>query len=471
MKKTYKTYGIKFISVILILYHVNNFGMKGYWSRMRQYLPKNIPTVSSLVGYKPVAASAMPNLEQINTWLKGQDAAMQSKIQQHDFYKNYQYALIDFFKEDPVLKQRALLHGEIASYIMDHPEESKEILDFYADMQNAQSLIEARLKLLPSHAQRFFQGQVEKYGLALSQDKNQQVRDKSWVKKRILRLFFYVIPVLTIAYSVSCLFEIWEKALRPFFFGALNVNNPEEKKMLDLFKLLSVAATGTNIEFRISRDVLDTPICAYYDMFFNFICLTPKFFELLPEARVFVLLHEIRHFMQFNNIEIPLDVIEYAKSCGVQSSSNNLFSIITFFQTGFFWSRAIVEFDADLFAAQQMKGSRFIKGASTSSKSLFSPGTGYLSSDMILNDALYAQRSQTLIELEKSWNGFLSSLIGGNVYIQYVPEHLKQQAAEHLKQQAEKEETPGNYMRELATNEKFVADRESYWKKVVEKSS
>lgn len=261
----------------------------------------------------------------------------------------------------------------------------------------------------------------------------EQSFNKHWAKEKISRLNPYAVTAVALGfsiltslvyfcleYNVPLIFDVWK-------YGALDVTNPEEKQLLEIFNLLVDALNLEPIALRKGPGLLGN--LGSYLPFFQFVEITPVFFGLSLEAQILTLLHELRHYQQDTLIVIPADVVEYAKSCGVQPYSSD---IAVFFMTGFFWSRAMLEVDADLFSAQQMKEHRWISSAVNSTKDpWFNPQSGYLTNEMMLKDATHPNRSSFIIFFEKQWSNFLSKQYGENIYLQYVPQHLKQAAAKN----------------------------------------
>ncbi|HSW75413.1 MAG TPA: hypothetical protein VLG50_00050 [Candidatus Saccharimonadales bacterium] len=421
------------ITVLLLICSNTEYSMA---RRFTSKLPKSVQSYLPKVfaGYQS-PSTITPTY--IQSWLQAQNPIIQNKISQHVFFKDLMSDLENPLKINaplninPAIQQRTIIRQEIFMYCMLHPEESEEIMNFYQEMKNAQSLIEQRLQLLPAHAQQFFKQQVQKY--MASDLLYDQSFNKHWAKEKISRLNSYVVTAIALGFSIltylvyffleydiSLVFDVWR-------YGRLDVTNPQEKQLLEIFNLLVDALNLEPIALRKGPGILGT--FGSYLPFFQFVEVGFDFFELSLEAQILTLLHELRHYQQDTLIVIPADVVEYAKSCGVQPYS---FDIAVFFMTGFFWSRAMLEVDADLFSAQQMKEHKWVSSAVNSTRyPWFNPESGYLANEMMLQDAKHPNRSPFLINIEKKWSNFLSKQYGENIYLRYVPQHLKEAAAKN----------------------------------------
>ena len=288
---------------------------------------------------------------------------------------------------------------------------------------------------MPEHAQTFFKQQVQKYTTsAFNYDKT---AGKNWVKERISRLYPYVVVAVMTSYFILVLlcyfydkyhidtvFKVWKH-------GGLDINNQQERQLLEIFNLLIDALNVEPVALRKGPGILGS--IGSYLPFFQFVESTHRFFAMSIEAQILTLLHELRHYQQDTSIIIPADIVAYAKSCRVKPYD---FDIAVFFMTGFFWSRAILEFDAELSAAHYMKEHPWLSTAVKFRSGSFNSNTGYLSQNMMLKDAPKFEdpsgiQLEDWIDLEHKWNEFLCAQSGENIYLQAVPKHLLDAAAKN----------------------------------------
>lgn len=392
--------------------------------------------------------TALPlSAPQINSLLLRQTPQIQNKIQNHPFFKELIIEVnnvpnINFTHKNQLnFDERTLLKLEIFVYCINHPQEAEEMMNFYSEIKEANHLIKERLKFLPSHAQEFFQQQLQKY---LNSPLNyNQTYDKNNIKEKICHLYpypdtalalsFWILIFIISFYSaeyISAYVEYYKKS------QPLNLDNPQEQELLEIFNLLLDALNLPKTDLRKTSSSLGV---ADFMPRINCIRLSPSFFYFSLDTQIFILLHELRHYQQFTQITVPKDVIDYAKECQVEP-----FDFFNFFRFGFFTSRAMNEFDSDLFAARQMKDYPWINSIATEMRSvifpedfdiLFDPETGYLSSRMISKEGLYGDKLTLFVYIEKfinyitkKWHKFINSLPSENMYLEYIPQHLKEAA-------------------------------------------
>lgn len=176
----------------------------------------------------------------------------------------------------------------------------------------------------------------------------------------------------------------------------------------------------------------DDLIIAHHSSLKNIIVLHKRFFYLNHETQIHTMLHELRHAMQHQKgFVLSADVVAAAVELGV--SKHNL-KFDTLLRGG--RVRELYEYDADNFATEQLRDSKFIKGIAHYRK--FDPQQGYFSDDMILKDKKHAKRSDRVTPFHKLWNVFLSKLLNRNIYLYYVPDHLQKTAAKNREIRKEK---------------------------------
>ena len=165
---------------------------------------------------------------------------------------------------------------------------------------------------------------------------------------------------------------------------------------------------------------------AFYTSGLDMVLLNPGFFTRSFPGQIGVLLYEFRHVLQFRReVELPADFIAYAQQCNVDIGS----SWYRFFRQAMFWTSPLLEFDADNFAFDQMKDSEDIVSLAGETSRTFDKNKGYFSRDMVLKDKKHASINGALLEINRFSLFFLDSWNGKNIYMRYVPEHLKQAAA------------------------------------------
>lgn len=346
--------------------------------------------------------------------------------------------------QKPELQQKTIMKQEILDYMISHPEDAAEIIDFYMETRKVHGLIEKRLKLLPEQAQRFFKSQVQKYrgsnffkGMNLTELEN--------IKRNVLELKDALVPAVLIMVGVViiiCILIDSEKRNR----DKIEANTlsytyeVQDEALLEVFNLILDALDLDPIplmHFR-PKDIKRGNAIAHYSFYTiaGVVALDQTFFRESIPVQVKILLHELRHHLQMaKNINeyvvIPADVVKYAKECGVQP-----YGFYGFIRTGFFWTSAMIEFDADNFAQQQMKDTGFMQDIKKVWPGKFNPDTGYFQGDMWLKDVPIVRdiedKNLTLGDIALAWNKFWNKVpLGENLYLKYVPEHLKQAAAKN----------------------------------------
>ncbi|MBI2352993.1 hypothetical protein HYV11_01980 [Candidatus Dependentiae bacterium] len=357
--------------------------------------------------------------QQISSLLQQQPLSLQKIISKHPFYT-------DFLQEaqQSTFNDTALLKKEIYLYILQHPENASEIMDFYQEIKNEQILIKEQLKKLPPLTQTFFEKELQKYkNIKFQYD----ATEKNYIKTKICKAFPYVITAIAITVSILgivlfFLTIIGEEIAYP------EISKPTtkaESDLLDIFHLLLDAFDLEPIPLKrinAAKGIADDEIIAYYRSlpFPGSIVCGQHFFSSPLEAQIIFLLHELRHYLQHSSIVIDKETIKYAKSLQVQPYDLNMNSFIAFLHTGFFWSSAMKEFDADLFAARQMKDHKAFQSAAKYNRPpLFNPKEGYLSEELMLKQA-----NNHLPNLQEKWTDFIKELPSENIYFEYIPPHL-----------------------------------------------
>ncbi|MBI2352992.1 hypothetical protein HYV11_01975 [Candidatus Dependentiae bacterium] len=366
--------------------------------------------------------------QQISSILQQQPISLQKILSNHPFYT-------DFLQEaqNHTLNDTSLLKKEIYLYILQHPENALDIMDFYQEIKNEQILIKERLKKLPPLTQTFFEKQLQKYkNIQFSYD----AKEKNYIKTKICKAFPYVIAATAVTVSILgvILYFIIAMDLQASC-PEIDQSNEENKDILEIFHLLIDALNLDPIPLR----RIDSSLMSFYALYmplplFKSIIFSNRFFSFPLETQILVLLHELKHYLQANSIVIDKETIEYAKSLQVQPYS---FDIINFLTTGFFWSNAMLEFDADLFATKQMKEHKAFQSAVKALRhptETFDPTTGYLSRELMLKQA-----DNQLPNLQEQWTDFIKELPNENIYLEYVPAHLIKAAQKNRFARKEKE--------------------------------
>lgn len=402
----------------------------------QSYLPNTFMTTQGM----PKNVSELPKTSQaqFNRWLQEQNPELQQKIIKNDLFQEHMRDLAHPFKNDMALQQKIMIQQEILDYMMLHSQDAAEIIDFYVQTRDAQRLIQERLKLLPEHAQRFFKSQVKKHR-GSNFFKGMNLTGLENIKQKILELNNNIFSALIIMLDIVVFTIVFidNERLKQERIEENTLSYQKEVKDKFLLEVFSLILDALNLEpiplvYLRPEDQFAASFAVYdMDTVIGLVALFPSFFDASMPVQVKILLHELRHHLQLapdvnEHIVIPADVVQYAKECAVQPYGLDLFM-----QTGFFWTRAMIEFDADNFAQQQMKDSSFIKEIASFWQIPFEPNKGYLRGDMWFKDAPHAHRNDFLIWLENNWNAFVSTFTGENLYLKYIPEHLKQAAAKN----------------------------------------
>ena len=452
---------INLIILIATIYHISTYSMLRKTLKPKSF-PKselfNISKASSSLSFTPASST------NIASFLSKQPDEIQRKINNYPVLKEFiievnqnpNLQIIDYAQ--PKLDNKTLAKLEIFIYCINHPDKTEEIMSFYEEMEKAHKLITNRLKFLPNYAQEFFKNTFKEIttndineNLSIEDIKNLNIKE---IKARILLLrYTIVIAVVGVSlHSLALLIDFFNYYYEYSKYEALSDKYMQEKDILETFEILTDALNlePTGLYKNEKNDYYknkDTAI-AFYSQATKCIVLNPSFFNYSTDSQLFTLLHELRHYQQHTQIRIPEDVIEYAKKCGVSEKEESLWY---FFSTTFFWSSALGEFDADLFAARQMKDYRWINSITQEMGwTNFDPKKGYLSKEMILKESPHGNKSLFITKLEKAWERFIGNY--DSSMINKIPQHLKDAAIKNKTAREEKKEEREKIFKDYSLN-------------------
>jgi|GEM_PF-1189992 len=425
--------------------------------------PKTGQQTTSIV-QETTSISSQGLSKRVNDIFKQQQQYAQT-FKNHPAYQEFEsLKLSAALQTDFILQQKIMLLHEILQYCQQHPEETEDIMAFYTNMKNADSMIKEKLAQQPEHFQRFFNQQLQQY----MQEPYHYSRTSgsTWLKEKILRIFNRPLVELEIAIGVcwSAIIatitiiillerdplnnqEYLKEQLDDFLLKN-NLFDIENQDLLDTINLLKEALDILNIPFKQSKTNKianhELHATAYYENTgFNIIVLNPDFFTFSSAAQIYILLHEMRHGLQFNKkVELSPEILEYAKSCKLNLGLNH--PVLS--KLANTWPRALLEFDADNFAYEHLKNSPNLqKIANERGFRQFDPNKGYFSIEMAL------KKAPNNAKIKKSFMDELTNFINEiieysasprhaqkstknnteNPYLQHIPEHLKQAAAKN----------------------------------------
>jgi len=437
----------KFGLLCLLMSNATNFSMS---RQLTSRLPKTIQS------YMPRSLTQAPKMDQPTTSISSQDLSkrvnelLQQKPEYAQTFENHPvYWKLEKSKElSPSLqmdfhnKNIILLH-EILQYCYEHPQDTEDIMNFYTNMENADSMIKEKLAQQPEHFQRFFNQQLQLYinprlqYYMQEQYQYTKADGSMWIKERILRYFDYPFIALKTCINIvqlMILILFCKQELRKLQ-GKNAGADIDNQNLSEAIELLQDALDIPNVPVKKQRPdsflYPELSAVAFYDPSFNIIILNPLFFNYSIASQVRIILHEMRHGLQWNRkAELSPEILEYAKSCNLNLGwgFEKLCQQAFFWSTaipGRFWSSPLKEFDADNFAYEHMKNSPIFKDiAQERDWHTFNPNKGYFSTEMALKKAPKMQPN-SITTPEETLNGLY------NPYLQHIPEHLAQAAAKN----------------------------------------
>ena len=435
----------KFGLLCLLISNTTNFSMS---RQLASRLPKTIQS------YMPSSVTQTPKIDQPTTSISSQNLSKRvndifkqqqeysQTFRNHPAYQELEaLRLSPLLQQDLVLQQKIMLLHEILQYCQQHTEETEDIMTFYTNMKNADSMIKEKLAQQPEHFQRFFNQQLQQYIQTPYQ--YTKANGSTWIKEIILKYFNS--PIIALKTTCKCLLLIKSFLISletadeiKTIYSLRDIDDPDLAEVIDLLKnALNIPELKITQQITPSNLIPAAQTAAYIPPLDIIVLQHDSFFKLSLASQIAILLHELRHGMQNRGIvELSDDIIEYAKSC----NTNLGWGLHEFFKQGIFWSSPLREFDAEYFAYKQMKDSSSIQHiAQEVGQKSFNPKIGYFSKEMILQ---LGKNPKTKVvrnaQLERQWNRFLSRFkqntpvyLEENKYFQHIPEHLAQAAAKN----------------------------------------
>ena len=340
--------------------------------------------------------------------------------------------------------------------IMKDPEQAEEILQFYHQLNQANTQVHQALDRMPVEFQQLLDKRVQEYALYVQG--GQQVEETVLTpmqrfKMFIVRMYPYLVCCILFSMQVLLVIEAFFQELKrkdPASYKELKkqlslYNIPErdrphvvsvqDQNLLELLDVLIDAFSLENIAvYQSSQPYSDSgpALAGFFPSAESIIILFPNFFEQSAQAQLFTLLHEIRHLMQYNEglrFVVPQDLFDLAVSLGVKKHTNSLSELLLLSR---FYSGPMREFDADTFATLQLKStgiphrldSRLISHR-------FDPSSGYLSGELVTQLVGPAKQKSVVEKVSQRFSDYVAMLRGENVYVRLLPDHIKQQAKEN----------------------------------------
>lgn len=431
----------KMIAMFLLVHFANIDAMS------RRFMPKlpvakYSPSLVGAQGFMPKELQTTPKGvdEQFYQWLRRQDRRIQDQIYNHDFIKDYATSMPNFKRGDSILDERVLVQREILQYVMDRPEETKDIFDFYQNMKLSEKVVEERLSYAPKAAIAKFDEIVQKYQLQQTSvtvfDEVLKARNMP-IKYKILRLFKKVVVATMMGLCITSLLGYYLARYGRFTDEDIDSVFRNKTQNLQIIELCSILADAFDVDIPIvleNENHQETGSAAVVPFSAQkILILYPLFFTHNIETQIYILLHEFRHVLQSQNgFVIPADVIEYAQLCQVKKYD---FSIGAFlrglFVGGCFLNLATIEFDAEYFATNSLKDDQLLHRVEYARWAMFNPESGYWPDEMIHAKGTVPKGRYEAFDIEEAWENFLWQHSGQNIYLKYLPQGIKDAAAKN----------------------------------------
>ena len=420
----------------------------------------------SIIKPLPVAQSfalAPHTLQTFQQWMMQQKPKMRQLINKYEVVRRYDHLLTVQASGNSQVNSQIQMFNTIMQSIMNDPEQAEEILQFYNQLNQANAQVHKALGKMPAEFQQLLDKRVQQYALHVEQAVQAEVKvltPMQRIKMFMIRTYPYLVASLIVGLQIVMLISLYFRvqAYRKIdYFNKTFVFSDIGPELQELFHTLLDAFSMDPIPISKVENIETSSAADARVILTNevemMVLLYPEFFNFPVEKQIFTLIHELRHIQQYSMMfasklgseplafEIPKDIVDLAASLGV--SRYNTEKTILF---GIYYSRALKEFDADLFAVNQLKNDpnllsktiqyRDAKGFS------FDSDSGYLSGELIAKFAGSKQEHTLLGKMSQNFSEFVGKLKGENAYVRLLPDHIKQQAKQNRAKKPELQRFP-----------------------------